>query len=446
MRKSLFGISAVMLFNVSIGMAQVQDSLLRTPLRWDLQTCLEYARKNNLQVQSLQQTRLSEEQNMLLAKAAKFPSLSGAMSQALVNSKNADPVVGGFQTQANFSSNYSLSSSVTLFNAGYLNNNIRQSQLNVQIAQLNVDAAINSITLQITQAFLNILLVKENIVYLDTLLATSQAQLKQGTQQYNAGSIARKDYLQFEGQVASDQYNLIAAKNTYRQNLLTLKQILQLSSAVDFDIAAPDSLAVQPVLPSLQDAELTALQLRPEIKASQLSVDAAALELKKSKAGRWPTISLGASLASGYSDNQSSAYFTQLNNNFYQRGVLSMAIPIFTNRTVKTAIEQSKIQIEQARISLLGTRLTLDQAVEQSYISLLNAQSQFSAADVQFKANEETYNITREQLRLGAVNMVDLLQQRNLYIQALQAYIQSKYSAILNRKIFDFYTGVPVTL
>ncbi|MFT3825832.1 MAG: TolC family protein [Chitinophagaceae bacterium] len=448
MWKYLFSISAATAFSICItGIVQAQqDTLSTVPLRWNLETCLEYAHQNNLQVRNLRLTEKTSEQDLLLSKAAKYPSLSGSASQSIVNSKNADPVVGGFQTQASLSSNFSVSSSVVLFNGGYLNNDIKQKNLSLQIAQLNTDAAINDITLQITQAYLNILLVKENIVYLQDLLETSQAQLKQGKQRFDAGSISRKDYIQFESQSATDKYNLVTAQNSYRQNLLTLKQILQLTSAVDFDVVAPDTLIVKPSLPSLQDAEKVAMATRPEIKSGQLAIDVAEFELKKSKAGRLPTVSLGGSLATGYSDNQDSKYFTQLNNNFYQRAALTVAVPIFSNRVNKTNIERSKIQIEQAKVALLGTKTTLDQAVEQSYIALINAQNQFDAAGVQFKTNEETYNITNEQLKLGAVNMVEVLQQKTLYIQALQAYIQSKYSAIMNQKIFDFYTGVPVTL
>lgn len=417
-----------------------------TAIKWDLSTCLAYAAKNNLQLKSLQQTRLSNEQNLLLTKAAKIPSLSGSMSQSIVNSKNADPVVGGFQTQASFSSNYSLNSSVTLYNGGYLNNNIKQKEYILQASDFDVQAAFNNITIQITQAYLSILLVRENIVYLEELLNTSNAQLGQGRQRYDAGSISKKDFVQLEGQVASDQYNLVTARNAYRQNLITLKQLLQLGSAVAFDVVVPDTLYVSDVVTPLADAEQRAAVTRPEIKSGELNLRAAETGLELSKAGRKPAVSLSGALVTGYSDNKSDAYFSQLNNNFYQRAGLSMSIPIFTNRIARTNIEQSKIQIEQAKITLQGTRTTLDQAVEQSYIALLNARNQLNAAEVQLRVNKQTYDITNEQLKLGAINMVDLLQQKNLYVQALQAWIQARYSAILNHKVYDFYTGTPVTL
>ena len=56
------------------------------------------------------------------------------------------------------------------------------------------------------------------------------------------------------------------------------------------------------------------------------------------------------------------------------------------------------------------------------------------------------YNITNEQLKLGAVNPVDVLVQKNLYVQALQGYIQAKYNTVLYIKIYEFYMGMPVTL
>ncbi|MEJ0104633.1 MAG: TolC family protein [Bacteroidota bacterium] len=46
-----------------------------------------------------------------------------------------------------------------------------------------------------------------------------------------------------------------------------------------------------------------------------------------------------------------------------------------------------------------------------------NAQAQYDAAQEQLRASEESYKITNDELRLGSINLVDLLQQKNLYVQ-----------------------------
>lgn len=428
------------------GILLAQDTAKNASLQWDLETCLEYARRNNIQLNTLRLDRRLSEQDLYLSRAARLPGLSGSISQSMVNSSETDPVVGGFQTQASYSANYGLNSQLVISQGGFINKDIRQRGLLLESAGLSVQEAQNDITLQITQAYLNILLAKENITYLQDLVTTSQTQLTIGKQRYDAGSIARKDYLTLESQYANDQYNLVTARNTYRQNIITLKQILQLQSSVNFDVVVPDTVIVQQAVPNLETAVSAAMQSRPEIRNADLNISIAQLDLEKARTGYWPTISLGAGLSSGYSDNRDAKYFDQLNNNFYQRLGLNIGIPIFTNRVNRTNVERSKILIDQAKLAAKNTRTTLDLAIEQSYVNVLNAQAQFTSADVQWRANQETYKIANEEMRLGSVNALDLLQQKLLYVQALQAYTQAKYAAVLNSKIYDFYTGVPITL
>ena len=177
----------------------------------------------------------SAEEDLKQSKAAVLPDLSGSVSQNLVNRKNANVVVGGLSNQANFSSSYGLNSSITVYNGGYLKNDIKSKELALQSSNLSVQETENDITLSITQAYLNILLARETITYLKEVLATSQAQLKQGQQRFDAGSIARKDLAQLEAQTASDQYNLVNENNIYSLNIVALKQILQLPSSFTFN-------------------------------------------------------------------------------------------------------------------------------------------------------------------------------------------------------------------
>lgn len=427
------------------GSAQTDSVIASLPQTWTLEQCIAYAKQNNIQVNALRLTQKTEVQNLLLSKAAKYPSLSGNTTQSFTNSKNTDPVVGGFQTQSSVASNYSLNSGITIYNGGYLNNDIRQKSLMVEAAQLNTEAMENSIALQITQLYLEILMAKENIIYLKDLLQTSEAQLQQGQTKYNAGSIARKDFVGLEAQVATDNYNLITAQNTVRQNTLSLKQLLQLPSGYALQVIQPDTVAtVSHIADDLGIAQQQAHDARPEVKSSRLGVDIAHYDLLKARAGLKPTLTGSGALSTGYSDNQSAAYIKQLDNNFYQRAGITLSIPIFNNRISRTNIENAKIETEQARLTLKNTELILSQEVEQAYVNVLNAQAQYDAAVMQLHTNRETYRISGDQLRLGAITSVDYLLQKNLYLQALQQYMQAKYNAIISVKVYDFYKGTPM--
>ena len=422
------------------GPLMAQDSnRQQPPAVWDLTTCLSYAKQHNITLNSLRLTSQSGEQDLELSRAARYPNLGGSVSQSLSNYASG-PNSGLYP-----SSGYGISSSVTLYNGGYLNNDIKQKQLTLKAANLNVLATENDITLQITQAYLNILLAKENIVYLQDLINTTQAQVTQGQQRLDAGTLARKDLLELQAVLANDNFTLVTEQNTVRQNILTLKQILQLPTDTAFDVSLADTAATKTLAAPLAQAQQTALDNRPEVKSSELGVQVAEVNIEKARAGLRPTLSLGGSLFTNYSKDPSYKYFPQLNNNFYQQVGLTLSVPILDRKITRTNVEKAKIQISQAQLNLQSTKLALTQAIEQAYLNVQNAQSQYDAAKVQLSFTEETYRIANEQLKIGVYNTVDYLQQKNLYIQALQAYIQAKYATQLYTRIYNFYIGIPVT-
>lgn len=426
---------------------KAQDSsTVNLPAQWTLQQCFDYAMKNNIQLNSLRLSRMSTEQDQLLSRAAKLPNLTGSGSQSLNGGKTLN-ASGGSSYEVYTSGNYSVNSNVTIFQGGYLNFDIKQKNLLTQVAGLNIAQQVNDITVLITQAYLNILLARENIVYVKDVVATSEAQVKQGQQQYDVGSIALIGLVQLKAQLSNDRYLLTTAENQHRQNKLVLKQLLQLPSGYDFEITEPDTLISNTHLYALQEAQDSALANRPEIKNSELGIQVANLDLAKARTGYWPTLTAGGALGSSYNGGGTgSTYFKQLDNNFYQQIGLTLSVPIFTRRVVKTNVEKAKIEIDQSRLTLQDTKTNLSQTVEQSYINVLNAQSQYDAAVEQLKYSQEGYRIASEQLKVGAANIVVFLQQKNLYIQALQSYIQAKYNAALNIRIYDFYRGIPVKL
>jgi outer membrane protein len=416
-------------------------------VKWDLQTCLDYAKEHNIQINSLRLDRSSSEQDQLLARAAVLPNLAATLSPSLIHGNVADPVTGTLHSDVRVTGSTALNSNVTLYNGGYLRNVIKQSDILVKIADLNVSAAENDVTLQITQAYLNVLLAKENIVYEQDVVNVSQAQEDQGQQFYNVGTIAMKDLVQLQAQLANDRYTLVTARNAHRQNLLTLKQILQLPTDTPFEVLEPDTLMGRTLLTPLDEAQRTALANRPEVKSSELNVQVAQFDVLKARAGYLPSLTAGGAIGSSFSGgNNNTGLWKQLDNNFYQQIGVTLSVPIFSRRVNRVNEAKADIEVGQAELTLQGTRTNLTQEIEQAYISVLNAQAQYDAAVEQLRYTQEAYRIATEQLKIGAVNTVEMLQQKNLYVQSLQAYIQAKYSAALFIRIYDFYRGVPVKI
>lgn len=410
--------------------------------RWTLQDCIQYATDNNYNINSLKLSKNISDQNYLLAKAAMLPSVN-ASGSITFNHNGTD---FNSNDKINSSGSAGVNSAWTLYNGGYLRDDKEQKKIAIQSADLFLKQGENNAALSITQSYLNILLDKENIKYNEDLVKTSEAQLDQAQQEYKVGSLARKDVVQLEAQLAKDQYNLITSQSTERLDILTLKQILLLPSDTAFAIQQPDTLFSLTVLAPLKDVQSAATETMPDIKISQLELQSNQLDLAKAKAGYLPVISLsaGAGTSLGNTANYSMGY--SINNNLYQQAGVSVSVPIFSQRINKTKVAIAKINIDQAKLDLKNSEIGLSQTVEKAYINALNSQSQYKSADEQLKYSQESLRISSEELKIGSANMVDYIQQRNLYVQALQSFLQAKYNAAMYLKIYDFYRGTPLTL
>lgn len=401
---------------------------------WDLKTCLAYAHAHNITIQSMRLDAATADQNLQQSRYNRLPSVDASVSQNLSHLHSGTGVNG----------TYGVTGDLTLYQGGYLKNDIESKKLSLQAAGLDIQTTENDITLTITQAYLNILLAKENITYYKGLIESTQALVDQGEQFFSAGTVARKNVLELKATLASDQYQLVTAQNTARQYILTLKQALQLPTATPFDISSSTSLQEVPALLPLNEAQASALSSRPEVASSELNVQVEQAELAKVRAGLKPTVSLGGSVGSSYGSTTTGGYLPQLNNNFYQQLGLTLSVPIFDKKTTRTNANKAKIAIQQAQLTLDNTKLQLSQEVEQAYLNVNNALSQYEAALQQLNYAQEAYRVASEELKVNNYVTADFLQQKTLYVQAEQSFIQAKYTAALQARIYNFYAGVPV--
>ena len=428
--------------------AQIVD----TSKRWSIQTCFQYAIENNIDINTAKLNELSSIQDANLAKGSRIPNLYGTLNNNFTNGKTDVSGTGNYENQLVSSGNYSLNSALVLWNGNYINTNIHQKNLVSKTYSLLVEQSKNNLVLLITQSYLSILLAKENLKYITDLVTTSQSRLKQGQQLYDAGSTAKISVLQLQAQLASDEYLKIQTENTIRQNVLALKQILQLPTSISFDIETPNNLEVIVLATSLETVQNNANKNFPEIKIGELNTEISNLNITKAKASFLPTLTANVWIGTGYnailnnSTYISSNYITQTDNNFYQQIGVTLSIPILTNQINKTNLEKSRISFKQSDFNLRNTKLILSQQVELAYLNATNAQEAYQSANQQLISVTESYRILNEEFKLGGINAFDLLQQKNQYLQAIQAFTQSKYTAILQQKIYDFYNGTKIQL
>ena len=414
---------------------------------WNLKDCIDYARKNNIQVQSAKVTQQNAYIDLLQAKAQLFPSLTFNSSQNWGHQKT-EQSDGKFKSQSAYTGNYTLNGGLTIYNGSKLTRTIRQQQITNIAQEYQVNIAENDIEIAVTEAYLQILYANESLKTNHQTLETSAAQLARSKELLAAGSIAPSDYAQIEAQYSNDQYNVTMAENTLTLNKLQLKQLLELDPTDSFDIYFPELEATQVLTPAPSPLEVyqIALETMPEMKNSQLNVESARLEEKIAAGDRLPSISLSASVAMNHDSESDHSFSKQLNNRLNENVGLNISIPISKNRQIKSAIEKAKLQTETARLEELNTGKELWKTVETLHQNVISAQSRYVAATNSVKSATMSYNLVQEQFDAGMKNTVELLTEKNNYLSALQEQIQAKFEAILSLKLLNFYRNQPIEI
>lgn len=413
------------------------------PLKWDLRACINYARAENIQVKQSKVSLEESRENTLQAKSTLFPSLSFSTGHNLVNHPKATDT-----DQNNYSGSYGLNSSVSLYNGGKLKNTVRKQEIQDQAQELVVKETENNIELAITEAFVQVLYADESVRINQNTVDVSEAQCMRARELQKAGAISRTDLAQLESQYSTDKYQLVVARTSLDNMKLQLKQLLELEVTDDLELLVPElnDGQILAALPGKVSVYETSLNIMPQIQYGLLNIDVAGLEKERAKAGYLPGLNLTAGIGTGHSSGTDYSFSTQLKRTFNESVGLSLNIPIFSNRSNKTAVKLAQLSIDNMELSLQGLKKELLKSVETVYLDAVSAQDRYKAARENLNAVGLSYRLIEEQFNLGMKNTVELLTEKNNYLTAQQELLQAKYMALLNQQFLNFYQGKEIKL
>lgn len=394
--------------------------------RWDLDRCISHALENNI---NISQSQLEQKVSALEYTQSKFerlPSVNGSASQSLL-----DPTTTSFGLNAN----------LNIFNGLSTEYNIKKQRLSLEKQATKTESVKYEITTAVIEAYLQLLYNKENIDVAEKILESSKAQLTLSQAKYKVGSISAKDASDIEAQYASNEYSLIKARNAYAQQLLTLKQLLELNPETSFDIAIPNIETATYEVPSAKEVYQTAYTVLPDIKNMQQQQAIDSVSIKLAQSAYYPSLSLSAGVgaSANYFDNQS-----ELEGNNSLR--LSLSVPIFNNLQNKTNVETARINSEYNTLALESAKKNLYKEIESTCQSAQAYQTELIALEKSEKAAAVSYELAQKQFNLGATDATSLLLAETNYIQANLSKIQAKYMAILYHLLLQQYQGKPLAL
>ena len=444
-------ISCVIILILSFGGIKAQD----TAKKWTLEECIQYAIEHNINIKQRNLQKENADTELQTAKMSRLPDLNAGINQNWGFGKSLNTNTNGYENRTNSNSSFYISSNMPLFTGFRIQNQIKQNELELEIATQGLEKAKEDLSLNIAALFLDVLFNKEILKVNEEQLKLSNDQVKRTEYLVEVGKVPSSQLYDIKAQAAKDEVSVIQALNRLQLSLLDLSQSLELERAsTSFDIFTPDFEGnviennMQSILPPDMIYD-NAITFKPQIKEQELKVESSKKSLKIAQAGYMPTLSLGL----GYSNNFFHSYDTQnipfkdqINNNGGESIGLSLSIPIFNRFSVKNQVKSARINIQNQQLVLDNVKKSIFKEIQTAYLNATAAQAKYSSSIKAVEASQESFKYAEERYEIGKLSVFEYNEAKTKLIQSLSEQIQAKYDFIFRSKILDFYNGLPIKL
>ena len=478
----VFLLNFLLLILPGLLMAQSEDTI------WTLDECIEYAKKNNLIIQTNQLEVQQNKINLTQSKANHYPSFSMGSSYGYNWGRSIDPTTNLFTNNQITSSGINGNVNWTLFAGNQIRNSVKQSEVNLEASMYDLEASQNSVMLDVIAYFTNVIYNQELLEIAKKQLESTEKQVERTERLVEAGALTKVDLLQLISQKATNQSEIINAQNNLSQSLLELKQLLLIPASEGFAIEVPEISLTEATLPeeSVEDVYQIAEETMPEIKAVDLRVESSDLAISINKGTLYPTLSLSGQFYTNYSSVSSGErslstgenetvtspigyvqntgeivvsnvsvpitevydnnFGRQFKDNFSRSASIRLSIPVFSNLQNRSSYQRSVIQKQQQEVLAKQQRQQMRQIIETAYNDVVAAYQSYNQSIVSVDALEETFRATDEQYNLGAAIFTEWQVANYNLFQARSDLLRAKYNYIFKQKVLDFYMGNQVTL
>jgi outer membrane protein len=351
--------------------------------------------------------------------------------------------------------NYQLTSTLNLFNGLSDYSALKAATLSKSASQYNLQRSEQAIAFDITQSFLQVILDRQVVKFGKENLAASTKREEQLQELTAVGRNAMSDLYQQQAETSSDKLFLIQAEQKLKNDIILLLRKIKISATEKYSIAemTADTLPLGAEYQNVQDLIGKAMQQRPDVKSSDLSMKIADWQIKEFKSGYFPKLNLEGGMVSnggylnslqingadalGPQEPVGKAYFGQV----YGEIALSLSWNIFDRLYTKTNVAIARIYQHHASVIRDDLAVQISADIKQAYNDYLAAQQQIETSKRGLFAARQAFDVIEGKYNVGTATFIELSNAQVVLLQAEVSKAQADISLMLQKKIIDYYIG-----
>jgi outer membrane protein TolC len=275
------------------------------------------------------------------------------------------------------------------------------------------------VVLAVGNAYLMAIATAARIETTSAQVKNAQALYDKAVDQQKAGLNPAIDTLRSQVELQTRQQQLIAARNDFAKQKLSLARVIGLPPGQEFLLTEKAPYQALTPLP-LETYLQRAYAVRSDYQAAQAQVRAAELSRRAATAGYYPSLDLNANYGDiGVTPAQS-------NGTWQVNGGLN--IPIFAGGKTHSDVLEADAQLKQSRSQLSDLRGRIDYEVRASLLDLSSAAEQVEVARSSVELAEQTLTQSEDRFTAGVADNLEVVQAQESVASAHETYIQSLYA------------------
>lgn len=429
-----------------------------------LKEVMEIALNNN---STLRRSEIEQQRRAIDHRQARLnvlPSISANLGHGISQGRSVDPTTNQF-TESTFSSgSQGLSADMTLFNGLRMLHDIRMKGEARQAGLLEQEGQIHTFKLDVVESYIQVLTANDMLEQSRNQLEVTREQLWRAEVMQAEGAMAPGDYFDLRGQSKNDENVVAFNEQSLKTTRLRLAKLMQIDEENLGQLAALDLSLTNTGKANTgnantgkantgkantgkqdgreeQDLFGQAQESLPHIRALEHRIRESKQQIGIAKSGFYPSLGLGAGLNSRYSDQYTTSYGTQFNQNLGKYISVNLRIPIFNRLQTLNQVKVARLAYEDAQLQREIQLQTLKEETAKAVFDLKTTAQSVRNLEEQVLHYTESFRIAREHFEAGASNSLLFLTAKNKADAARQQLVIKQYEFLLQQYINDYYRG-----
>jgi outer membrane protein len=416
--------------------------------KWTLNDCINYALKNNLQLQSVDMDKQLAEVSYRQSKWNRLPGIGAGSDAGMNYGRSVDPNTNGIVNTSFFNNSYYLGASVDMFRGFMYQNLIRYREFKKEATENKRINAADDLAFSVMNAFFNVIYFEELLKIANEQKALSELNVKKIDILVSTGLKSPADFLEVKANYEKEELFCIQTANNIATSWISLKKAMNLPPEKQIVLALPEMEAVfTGVGANIQDLFEQHTGWSPYIRSFEREFLASQKNVSISRSGFSPSIRLQASYNTGYYETTKDAngkiiaFSDQINNNQRQFLGASLTIPLFNKNSVRFDVQSAKIEAEQAQTRLTLARQTLLYEMEGNYNELTASGKELQQSEKQMEADKLAFQAAQKKFDQGMINAIELYTTKNRLANTSAQVLHARLTYAVKKRILEFYKG-----